>query len=219
MCCTCAASLLCQCTGSPADKSSVRWPYQSMSLLGLTNTTFINSIAGNSILILNTGHSFNSHPITSSGTHLHTFPFMLHSNQSLYFYYKPLPNPFLENLKDYSPCLCPEYVTTWSWWVQVCVPTLPSEESGIQQCSAQKNKKPSTTLGGRGGGPSCHRVPLRANGSKQLDDAGGSKLSTCCCGKVHEHWQKGKSIAFSFTPRGPRSHSTSWGALRSHATG
>lgn len=60
---------------------------------------------------------------------LYTFPFIHRSNQSSYFYYKPPPKPFLENLKDCSPCWCPENVTTWSWGVQVWVPTLPSEDN------------------------------------------------------------------------------------------
>lgn len=89
----------CQSTGSPADKSSVRWPYQSVSLLGLTNNTFFNFIAGNSILIINTGHSFNLVLLlllVPIYTHIH-------SNQALYFYYKLLQNPFQQNFKDCSP--------------------------------------------------------------------------------------------------------------------
>lgn len=52
MCCTCVLPSCCQSTGSPADKSSVQWPYQSVSLLGLTNNTFFNFITGNSVLII-----------------------------------------------------------------------------------------------------------------------------------------------------------------------
>lgn len=77
-CRTCAAAFLCQRTGAPADTSSVRWSYQSVSLLGSTNNPFFNFIAGNSILIINTGQSCNSRPIASSGAYLRTFPFILH---------------------------------------------------------------------------------------------------------------------------------------------
>jgi len=110
-CCTCAAPLPWSEYRAPADKSSVRWPYQSASLPGLTNNTFFSFSAGNSVLVINTGQSC---PVASAGAYLCTFPFTVHPNQSSYFYYKPLLNPFLENLKDCSPCLHPKCVTTRS---------------------------------------------------------------------------------------------------------
>lgn len=102
MCCTCAAPFL--------------WPEPSISCWHIICAVAMReqepsgwTIIGSSVL--GTGslsqYTLNPHPSAVPGASC-TSPFTCHSN------HKPLENPFLGNLKDCSPCLCPEHVTTWS---------------------------------------------------------------------------------------------------------
>lgn len=105
----CAVPMLLPYSRQSAGFPAVQWPYQSPSLLGLTNNTFFNFIVGNSVLIISTGHSFNPHPISSSGAYLHTSPFILQT-----IFHVSITEPISGEFKGLLSWLASKYVTTWN---------------------------------------------------------------------------------------------------------